>query len=253
MRTPALLLSALLASTVHAQSLQDLMNAAGGGQNKVTIEEDKTPYKPLGFTGSYRWEIHSYKNGTPEKDSPMHMLMAFDDAHMAMEPQAPKGQEQMRMVFDLKNKFTYTLMTDKKGERSGIKMKSMRINVQDEGAETDAQAKVTRTNETKTIEGHTCRKYTYSNEDGNGEAWIAEDVQFNAFEALGHMVGGKASKWQQAPYQGMVMESTWTSKDGKEKVEMFTRDLVIGKVDAARFSTDGYNVQDMSNLPMFGR
>jgi hypothetical protein len=255
MRTPTLLLTALLycSATLHAQSLQDLMNAAGQN-SRVTIEEDKTPYKPLGFTGSYRWEIHSYKNGTPEKDSPMHMVMAFDDAHMAMIPQAAKGKEETRMLFDLKNKHTYTLMTDKKGQRSGIKMKSMRVTVQDDATtDTADDTKVERTNETKTIEGHTCRKYTYSSADGHGEAWIAEDVQFNAFEALGRMLGGKADAWQKAPYRGLVMESTWNHKNGKEKVEMFTRDLVIGKVDASLFSTAGYEVQDMTNMPMFGR
>ncbi|MDX9751012.1 MAG: DUF4412 domain-containing protein [Flavobacteriales bacterium] len=253
MRTPALLTALLLsAATLHAQSLQDLMKAAGQ-KEKVTVEEDNTPFKPLGFTGSYRWEIHSYKNGTPEKDSPTHMVMAFDDAHMAMVPQAAKGKEEMRMLFDLKNKHTYTLMTDKKGQRSGIKMKSMRIHVQDDTTATDDDIKVKRTNETKTIEGHTCRKYTYSNADGHGEAWIAEGVKFNAFAALGHMVGGKTDDWQKAPYHGLVMESVWNDKNGRDRVEMFTRDLVIGRVDAALFSTAGYEVQDMTNMPLFGR
>jgi hypothetical protein len=252
MRTCALI-AALFAlhCTSNAQSLQELMQAAG--QQSVTIEEDKTPFKPLGFLGSYRWEVHSYTNGIEQKDSPTNVVMAFDDAHMAMIPQA-NGKEQTRMVFDLKNKHTYTLMTDSKGKRSGVKMKGMRVVVRDEGGNTtDDKTHVTRTDETRTIEGHPCRKYTYRNEDGHGEAWIAEDINFNAYEALGHMVGGRTDSWQKAPYKGMVLESVWHNKNGRDRVEMYTRDLVVGKVDAALFSITGYEVQDMTALPLFGR
>lgn len=245
-----LLAASFAIGTTRAQSLQELMQIAG--QQNITIEEDKTPFKPLGFTGSYRWEIHSYTDGAAQKDSPMHMVMAFDDAHMVMIPQA-KGKEETRMVFDLKNKHTYTLMTDSKGKRSGIKMKSMRVNVQDDGPTPADDHKVERTNETKTIEGRTCRKYIYRNADGHGEAWIAEDVKFNAFEAMGHMVGGRTDSWQKAPYEGMVMESIWHDKNGRDRVEMHTRALVVGKVDATLFSTAGYDVQDMTALPLFGR
>ncbi len=254
MRTPTLLATALLGlcTHVHAQSLNDLMNAFGES-SKVRFEEDKTPYKPLGFTGSYRWEVHSFENGTPNKDNPVNIVLAFDDAHMAMEPNTGSGQEKMRMVFDLKNKHTYTLLTDKKGQRNGIKTKSMRIVVEDDAQKDSDTGKLTRTNETKSIDGHTCRKFTFSNEDGHGEAWVVEDIKFNAFEALGHMMGAKADGWQKAPYQGMVMQSTWVKKDGKEKVEVFTRDLVVGKVDKARFSTEGYSIQDLSNMSLFGQ
>ena len=50
-----------------------------------------------------------------------------------------------------------------------------------------------------------------------------------------------------------MMETTWNSTDGKEKVVMHTRDLVQGKVNDALFSTAGYEVQDMTAFPMFGQ
>lgn len=255
MRITTLLVSAIfLASTSHAQSMQEMMNAAMGGKDKVKVEEDNSPFKPLSFTGSFTWEVHSYKNGVAEKDSPMNLHMGFDPEHMAWVPEGKDTKEQMRLVFDLKEKMNYTLMTDKKGKRTGIKMKAMRITVSDvDDKDDDTPTQVVRTNETKTIEGHNCRKYTYKNDDGHGEAWIAEDIKFNAFEAMGNMVGARADNWQKAPYQGMVLESTWYSTNDKEKVEMYTRNLVVGKVDAALFSTAGYEMQDMTNLPMFGQ
>lgn len=253
---PLIALSFFLAPAIHAQSMDELMKAAIG-ETKVKIEEDKSPFKPLGFTGSYMWEIASFKNGVEEKDSPKQMVMAFDDEHMAWIPQSKSNEEKMSLVFDLKNKVNYTLMIDKKGKRTGVKMKSMRVtlnDVEDDEEDNDESVgRVERTNETKVIEGHTCRKYIHTDEDGRSEAWIAEDVKFNAFEALGSMIGSRADRWQMAPYQGMVMENTWTSTDGKEKVVMRTRDLVVGKVDKSLFSTAGYEIQDMTNLPMFGK
>lgn len=248
-----LLVSLALPIAAHAQSLHDLLNAAGA-KGKAPVQEDNTPFKPLGFTGSYRWEIHTYKNGTEEKDSPGSISMAFDDAHMALLPHTDKKEGEMRMVFDLKDKYTYTLVTDKKGERTGIKMKARPVHAEDDSTSMAGRdTKVARTEETKLVEGHNCRKYTYSNEDGTGEAWIAEDIPFNAFEALANMMGSRSSKWQQAPYHGMVMENTWNAKNGKEQVKMYTRDLVLGKVDPALFSTDGYAIQDMTSMPVFGQ
>ncbi|HMN05215.1 MAG TPA: DUF4412 domain-containing protein [Flavobacteriales bacterium] len=249
---PLIALGFFLAPALHAQSMDELMKSAMGG-NKVKVEEDKSPFKPLGFTGSYTWEITSFKNGVQEKGSPKQLAMAFDDEHMAWIPQAEPNGEKMSLVFDLKSKVNYTLMTDKKGKRTGVKMKAMRVTMNDVEGNEKSEGKVERTNETKVIEGHTCRKYIFSDDDGRGEAWIAEDVKFNAFEALGSMVGSRADRWQMAPYQGMVMENTWTSTDGKEKVVMRTRDLVVGKVDKSLFSTAGYEIQDMTNLPVFGK
>lgn len=250
-------LLALLA-TVHlpAQSMEELMKKAmeqQAGQNKVTVEENKDPFTPLTFTGSYRMEVHTYTNGAEEKDSPMNLVMAFKSDGMAMVPKTGT-KEETRMVFDLKSKLMYTLITDDQGQRTGIKMKMMKVNVEGSDDGTDNDTQVTRTNETKVIEGRTCRKYTYSDKEGSGEAWIAEDLKWDMMAVMKQMMGGKGSEaWQQTGMDGLMMENTWTSKDGKEKVVMFTRDVVQGKVNEALFSTAGYEIQDMSAFPMFGQ
>jgi hypothetical protein len=262
MKTLVLLPLALaLTLGTQAQSLQDIMNKAmqqqgqqPAGETKVTIEENKDPFTPLTFTGSYRMEVHTFKNCKEEKDSPNNIRMAFNTDHMAMMPVSKEPKEEMRMVFDLRNKFTYTLITDDKGERTGMKMKMMKVNVEGDDTTVDSDVKVVRTNETKVIDGHTCRKYTYSDKEGSGEAWIAEDIDFDMMAAMRQMVGGKKMEdWQRMGTTGVVMENTWTSADGKEKVVMYTRDLVVGKVDEAMFSTKGYEVQDMTAFPMPGQ
>ncbi|MBK7100471.1 MAG: DUF4412 domain-containing protein [Flavobacteriales bacterium] len=139
-------------------------------------------------------------------------------------------------------------------ERTGMKMKMMKVNVDEkEGKASSDKTKVVRTDETRTIAGHTCRKYTFSDETGSGEAWIAEDVKFDPSKAMGTMVGGKkVENWQKTPYTGLVMETTWNDANGKDKMVMYCKDLVVGKVDEAAFSTSGYEIMDMSNMPMFG-
>ena len=254
--------------STQAQSLQDIMNKAlkqqgeqgqtggekQGGDATVTIEENTDAFTPLDFTGSYRMEVHSYTNGKEEKDSPNQVRMSFTSDRMAMSPQVKDSKEEMRMVFDLRNKLTYTLMTDDKGERTGMKMKMMKVKVDGQEKEGKDLSTVTRTDETKVIEGHTCRKYTYRDEEGAGEAWIAEDLSFDMMAAFRQMVGGtKVDNWQKMATSGVVMENTWTSANGKEKVVMYTKDLVVGKVDESAFSTAGYEIMDMTSFPTMGR
>ena len=253
--TPLLAATLFLATTSSAQDLQQLMQQAmqkqGGGQ--VRVEENNDPYEPLGFTGSCRMEMHSFKNGKEEKDSPMNMQLAFTDDRMAMHPIIPKEDGDMRTVFDLKNKVMYTLMTDDRGERTGLKTKMMKVNV-DEAAGEEEQGEVVRTDETKLIDGHTCRKYTYRDEEGHGEAWVAEDVDFDLFRAFGRMTtGNQPQAWQDMPYRGLALETTWQDHAGSERVVMYVRDLQEGSVDEALFSTAGYAIQDMTAMPMFGR
>lgn len=257
MKNILLPLLALLATVnLPAQSMEELMKKAmeqQGGQNKVTVEENKDPFTPLNFTGSYRMEVNSFKNGKEEKDSPMNVVMGFKSDGMAMVPNTG-AKEETRMVFDLKNKLMYTLITDDNGQRTGIKMKMMKVNVEGSDDATDSDTKVTRTNETKSIEGRTCRKYTYSDKEGSGEAWLAEDLKWDMMAVMKQMMGGKGAEgWQKTGMDGLMMENTWTSKDGKKKVVMHTRDLVQGKVNDALFSTAGYEIQDMSAFPMFGQ
>lgn len=246
---------------LQAQSMQELMQAAmeeagknGGAQ--VSITENTDPFVPLDFTGTFNMEMHSFKNGKAEKDSPATIRMSMTSDRMAMIPTTAKGKEEVRIFFDLKNKHSYTLMTDDKGNRSGFKTKMMKFSGGTDGSDTksDSDAKMVRTGETKMIEGHTCTKYTYTSAEGNGTAWIAEDIKFDIMQTFAQMSGSAPNKdWQKVPYSGLMMENNWNSADGKERVDMYIRDLQVGKVDEAMFSTAGYNLQDMTNMPSFGR
>lgn len=255
----SLLSVSVLSAGIQAQSMEELMKAAmqeagknGGG---VSITDNTDPFTPLDMTGTFRMEMHSFKNGKEEKDSPANVRMSLTSDRIAMIPMTKDGKEEVRIFFDLKNKHSYTLMTDKNGQRSGIKMKMMKFNSGAGSAEKgDSDTKIVRTGESKVIEGLTCQKYTYSSNEGSGVAWIAEELNFDLMKVFGQMSGSTPDKdWQKVPYSGLMMENVYTSADGKERVEMRIKELEVGKVNEAMFSTEGYQVQDMTNLPSFTR
>lgn len=256
-----LLTIAVLAASLapgHAQTLQEILEKASehitkSDDTRITIEENNDTFTPLGFTGSMRLEIRTWKNGAEDKESPMDIRMTFTDDRMAMAPQAARSKEQVRMIFDLAARHTYTLMTDAKGKRTGMKMKMMKVHLEGDGAEKD-DTQVVRTDETRTIQGQPCRKYTYSDQEGHGEAWIAEGVDFDLMQAFARMSSGHGLQaWQQMHEGGLVMENTWEAANGKERSAMKVLDLRIGTVDEELFSTSGFDVQDMTAFPVFGR
>jgi hypothetical protein len=246
----------LTAANLSAQSMEELMRKAmeqQGSEQKLSVEENRDPFVPLTFTGSYRMEVHTYRNGKEENDSPANVMMAFKPDGMAMVPNSA-GKEEARVVFDLKGRFMYTLMTDDNGQRSGIRMKMMKMTVEGGTAGPAKDAKMERTNETRVIDGVACRKYVYSDPKGRGEAWVAEDVKWDMMSVLNEMLGGKGTEgWQRGGMGGLMMENTWHSADGNEKVVMYTRDLVQGRVNGSLFSTTDYTIQDMSSFPLFGQ
>jgi hypothetical protein len=68
------------------------------------------------------------------------------------------------------------------------------------------------------------------------------------------MVGGtKVDMWRKLGTSGVVLETIWNSADGKDKVVMYTKDLVVGKVDESAFSTAGYEIMDMTGIPTMGQ
>lgn len=254
--TPLLLLL-LFASVTQGQSIEEMIQRAAqqqAGGTRVAFEENKDPFVPLTFTGTMTMEVRTSKGGEPDREGPTTMRMAFSPERMAMAPGSTKDKEEVRMVYDLKNKVTYTLMTDAKGKRTGMKTKMMKVVVEGQEDTPAKEPSMTRTGETKQILGHTCRKFLYEDENGKGEAWIAEQLGFDMMAAMRQMVGDKrAQGWQKTKFEGMLMENAWTSADGRERVTMAVTHLEVGNVNEGLLGTDGYDIQDLSNMPMFGR
>lgn len=231
-----------------------------GKKTEVTIEEDNTaPVKvdPSKFIGSYTTTIISTEKGV-EKDKPVVMNQYIDAYQTALEMSELNSteQEKINLIFDRRDRTMTTLTTDKKGNKSGVKIKMPKttVKIKESSDKKDTQKPV-RTGETKTIEGYTCVKYTFEDDKHNSESWVAESIdidvtQFAESFNMGIKRGSVATNT--TGIKGLAMETITRSKD-TQKAEVMTikiSNLKIGSVDKAKFSTDGYEIQDASK--MFG-
>jgi len=204
------------------------------------------------FVGSYRITINTEKNGKDK--GTVSFDYYFNQQAWAMVTE-DKGNL-TRIIMDFDTDLMTTLM-EQGGDKTGIKMKMPRSiqGVADEPAIEDVTSdfSFTKTGKTKTIEGKLCHQYIGTSSDGKFDAWVDESSeidmsrQFSAFAKK-----GKKENWQSGMYKGLTMESTWTSANGKEVVHMTTSNVQVGSVDAAIFTTGGYEIIDMTSLPGLG-
>jgi hypothetical protein len=123
------------------------------------------------------------KNGKVQE---MTNQMMFSPGVYAMNPDMEKGDQEAKVIFDMKNESMVMLET-KKGKRSGMAMNMNRqfwskfSDTMQQGM-ADPNAGVTKTGRTKTILGKLCSEYTFKNEDMEGSAWVADFDGYNAFE-----------------------------------------------------------------------
>jgi hypothetical protein len=207
-------------------------------------------HTPNSFKGSFTMLIHSYKKDKEEKDSPMTMRLWSTSDMLAVQPLVDKAQmQEMRMVMDLRNRQQYMLMKDEKGKGTAIKQPMPPVRTNDK-QEKEGEMTVQRTTETRTIDGHLCHKYIGTSAEGTWTAWVAEDVKMPLEEFGRAFSAGKANRPPSGKVEGMPLESTFVSADGRDKIVMYIRDLKLGTVDEAAFSTDGYEVMEMPAMMM---
>ena len=250
--TTIALSTVLIAQTDINKMVQDAMaKQAGGGSVKVT--EDTDPFVPNDFIGSFTMEMHTFTGETEDKGSPIKITYHSDADKTLMQTSAQgmEGQE-MKMMTDLKGKFQYMLMTDKKGKKTAMKQKKMKVTVADEKSKD--QPVVKRTDAVKTIQGHTCTKYIATSKDGEWVGWVAPDVKAPFTDMTRNSAKGSESiNKGMGEMPGMPLEWEYVSADGKQKGVCYVRNLVVGNVSGDVFNLDGYEVMDMTAMPMFGK
>lgn len=219
---------------------------SGSAMNNVKIEDDNDPYVPSTFTGSFTMDMQSYTDGKPSTDAPHVMHFWSSPDKTLMEFQTSPGQSaQMRMLTDLKEKSTYMMMTDQKGNKRAMKSHKKKITYT---GDVDA-AHFTVTKETKVIDGHTCTKVTGTSKDGSWTAWIAKDIDANLSDLMGAspMNAGKSSPdWKSV--KGLPLEMDVADKDGHTTMVIHITDLMVGSVDPSVFSMDGYQVMEIPSM-----
>lgn len=197
------------------------------------------------FTGSFKMLI----SGDNMKQ-PIEMMCYYKDKKMAtvMSPEQMKGGT-VRTIFDYQTQET-TMLMDMNGNKMGFKSKLKDIQAKIADAE---QPKITETKETKTIDGHTCKKLISETESSIIDMWIAQDMDFNLQSVFANMRGpkggGMGDMARYAKYmKGPSLETTVTDKKKGSKATILIKDIQKGSVPEDMFSTEGYTIMDKPTI-----
>lgn len=205
------------------------------------------------FIGSFTMSVTEFKKGKPSKDSPIKIDYYFQDNQIAFAPEATKGQQTI-LIYNVSDRMMTTLI-NKDGEKTGMKMKMPKIKI-DGKVKDNMEYSIKATEERKTIEGYSCRKYLIESEENSGYAWITEDVNID-YERIANLLNidqknSHASGLTLKDLKGFAMETYTKSKKKDEAYEMKVTNLSIGKLEKNIFDTSDYNMTDMSSLMNFG-
>jgi len=251
MRIQVLSLALVASFIASAQiNLGGMMPKPGGGTKGMSVEDDKDPFVPNTFIGSFRMENHLYKNGVEEKNSPTTMRYWSSAEKTLMKTELPdqKGQD-MKLLTDLKGKWQYMLMTDDQGQRTAMKSHKKKVVMKDDGKHPAPEVKVT--DETKVIDGHTCVKVVSTSSEGTWTGWVAKDLPGPFADMLRNVkTGDPAMTKRMSELQGFALEFEWADADGKSTMHCYVKEVEVGKVDESVFNLDGYEVTEM---PSFGQ
>jgi len=194
------------------------------------------------------------KRGKSEENT-MRWMVGEDALGMEMQ-ENKKGEAQGFIIFDYDNKSFITL-TENDGEKTGMAMamnmeqiNALAMETAEEESNIDANFK--RTGKTKTILGHTCHQYTYTDGSTSGEMWMAEKVPSHMAK-MARMLGGSKGKPSGLPENypsGHVMEMNNTDSESGESMS-----YLVTKLDTSgdiTFDLGPYNVMDMVTMMQMG-
>lgn len=217
----------------------------GSALDNVKIEDDNGPFVPNTFIGSFTMEMQNYENGKPSTDAPhvMHFWSSPDKTLMEFRSIPGKGA-QMKMLTDLKEKWTCMMMTDGQGNKRAMKSHKKKITYTGDAD----MPHITVTKETKVIDGHTCTKVIGTSKEGTWTAWVAKDIDANLSDLMGAgpMRGNESPEWKDV--KGLPLEMEMADKDGHTTMVMHITDLKVGSVDPSVFSMDGYQVMEIPGM-----
>lgn len=229
-----------------------MQDHAMGGMKGMKVVEDTDPFTPNEFVGSFTLELHSFKGGMEETNSPMNMQITSSADKSRMRMDNAKGASGVNVLTDHKDKFQYVLMTDEKGKKMAIKTKKMKVLMTDSAMKETPNFKVT--NETKTIDGHVCTKIISKTEEGTWTGWVAKDIKAPLGDMMRTMHGAASADMAKKMngMDGFPLEFSYEDAKEPKRVVGHIRNLKIGEVDNSNFSLDGYEVMEMPMMP-FGR
>ena len=233
-------------------------------------EAEKTDSEnPLGglFGGGKKWEPYTNplsfsitmeitetkRNGKSDEN---HVNLGVTSDRFALKVTDAAGKEASHMILNTQDGMTTMITTDKKGEKSGVRLRVpfMGADVTETGEDMMDRFTFEKTGERKTIDGYDCEKVivTDTKRGTVTESWITQDLDITSMDIFGGMArafGGKAPQARgaasEAPFEGFPIMST-TVENGKTSVTRF-RNIRIGadNMDRSLLDTSGVEIQSV--------
>jgi len=216
-----------------------------------------------GFEGSFTMATESYSDETKSMD-PMKTDISFfikgDKTLMETKVEGMDGN--LKVLMDESDDAVYTLMSQG-GQKMAMKNSLSQIqNMADKGTETmeNDDYEVTKTSESKTIDGYSCTKYNVTSTEYDGHFWATQELDFSYEELMEsiNMQGKKSKKTKVPNYSnfgeyGVPLEMYMKEKGGESWIKMDIKNLKEEAVSDKVFDISGYRVMDMQGMMMQDR
>ncbi len=226
------------------QQTQDMINRMLGGGGDEEWEPIKNDF-PISFDAEMK---HIKKN----KEEITHVSYTFDTWKTGIKMVTEEGEE-MRMILD-NQEGSMTTITNQDGKTQGFKMRQQVYNV-DESKMSDDDIKITKTKETRTINGYLCTKYIVETKEGTSTAWVTKDInmsmarmfRFMSFrQNAGKQKANGIDAQTYADIEGWPIETTFVDKNGKETTIMTTTNIKTGSnIERNILDTSGIDIMSV--------
>ncbi|HKR05862.1 MAG TPA: DUF4412 domain-containing protein [Bacteroidia bacterium] len=202
------------------------------------------------FEGSYLMHI---ENANQKNAADMQVAYKGDKSSMEMLTAPNAGK--FRTIFDNKEK-TMTILVEKDGTNKMAMVRKMQDASEVPGNKEGKDAKITVTDETKKIEGYTCKKVIAESDESTSEMWVTDELGLTYADMFGMMRNGRGPASNMSTnmqnykdVKGIPLEMNIRNKVKPDESMVITiKNIKKGNVDASLFDISGYKVMDMQNM-----
>jgi len=230
--------------------------ASSSPYGTTSASEDPGPYE--GFTNEYMLSMdmettYTKKNGKTEANS---VSMAITTDQYAIVIRDENNNQVSKMIFNTQDGKTTMITTDKKGVKTGFRMKLPGIGQTVASSVEDMadRFEFNRTGQRKTIDGYDCEEVIVKDLKTGAvtDSWITKDLGVNSQDVFSGFVAALGKKVKTGPnsvmgsdFSGFPIMST-TKDNGKTYTTHF-RNIKVGEanIDRSLLSTEGVQIQSL--------
>ncbi len=188
-----------------------------------------------------------------KKADPSEYVMGFNESTSDIMMKMNGQGNSTTTIFDTEN-FCMLMLTDSEGKKSGFASKFDPNAKVPQGGQTPEsnstedeteECKMTKTGNSKTISGYSCKEYRCETSDEISIAWVTKDISASNNKMFKNSTFG--SSFVTDGFDGMVIQYEFKSKKDKSATVTTVKSIDMNKQSS--FSTKGYSISSFSFAP----